>query len=350
MNSGAKETARFPEENWEVAPAREVGFEESKLAAVGRRLAEEAGGEGRYRVCVVRGGCIAVEWQAGVAPEARIGIASAQKSVYSCLLGIAIAEGKIPSAEAPVSDYYPEMLDVPEGAGPKAGRSNRPEDAQITFRHLITNTSGYLKPDERPGEFFHYQTWGMNILMHAVGKVYGVYNSSDPEGAIGPGELIREKIRNRIGGTWTWEWGNFGLSAEARIGIFGYHTSLQMTARDACRLGWLWRNLGRWKGSQVVPEEWLQEATVSARAARRDSPTSIPGVGMYGHGFWTNDQGKLWPELPRDSFAAAGAGSQLIWVSPSLDLVIAQSPGLPTQHAHLDGRVVQWIAGCLKSR
>ncbi|NIR00537.1 MAG: serine hydrolase, partial [Gemmatimonadales bacterium] len=84
----------------------------------------------------------AAEWQAGIESDRRVEIASARKSVSSCLLGIAIGEGKIPSADAFVRDYYPEMLAVPEGTGPKANRSNKPEDAQITFRHLITNTSG----------------------------------------------------------------------------------------------------------------------------------------------------------------------------------------------------------------
>jgi len=34
------------------------------------------------------------------------------------------------------------------------------------------------------------------------------------------------------------------------------------------------------------------------------------------------------PSVPRDSFAANGAGRRHIWVCPSLDLVVAQSPGL----------------------
>ena len=288
------------------------------------------------------------EWYAGIDPNARIGVASAQKSLYSCLLGIAIAEGKLPSADAIVCQYYPEMLEVPEGAGPKSGRSNKPEDAEITFRHLVTNTSGYLKPNERPGQYFHYQSWGMNILMHALGRVYGVYDSSDPGRSAGPGELIRRKIRDPMGASWTWEWGNFDLPPSARIGIFGYRTSLLMTARDGCRVGWLWRNAGSWASRQVVPAEWLREATVSAPIIREDSPAGdIDGVGCYGHGFWTNDRGKLWPPLPRDSFAAAGAGSQLIWVCPSLDLVIVQSPGLPAEHSGQDSRVPEWVVAAV---
>ena len=39
------------------------------------------------------------------------------------------------------------------------------------------------------------------------------------------------------------------------------------------------------------------------------------------------DQGMLWPNLPRDSFAAVGAGKQSIWVDREHDLIVVQSPG-----------------------
>jgi CubicO group peptidase (beta-lactamase class C family) len=341
--------SHFPGDEWETRPAPELGFDPEKLAAAHRKLAEVVGPEGPYRACVVRNGHIAAEWNAGVEVDERIEIASAQKSVYSCLLGIAIGEGKIPSADALACDYYPEMLEVPEGTGPKPNRSNKPEDAQITFRHLITNTSGYLKPGERPGEQYHYQSFGMCILMHAIGKVYGVYDSSDPEGSAGEGELIREKIRDKIGASWTWSWGNFDLPPEARMGIYGYHTKLSMTTRDMCRLGWLWRNFGNWEGRQVVPEEWLREATVAARIASQQSSSDplTHGSRAYGHGFWCNDEGQLWPDFPRDSFAAAGAWNRLIWVCPSLDLVVAQNPGIRAQRPVLETRVLNWVLDAL---
>ena len=53
----------------------------------------------------------------------------------------------------------------------------------------------------------------------------------------------------------------------------------------------------------------------------------------YGYAFWTNDNLVLWPALPDDAFAASGAGRKLIWVCPSLDMVVAQSPGVYEDHA-----------------
>ena len=97
-----------------------------------------------------------------------------------------------------------------------------------------------------------------------------------------------------------------------------------MTALDMARLGWLWCNLGRWGDTQIVPAPWLHESV-------KVNPTSARTPGeqgaKYGQGFWSNELDRCWPGLPRDSFAAIGAGSQLIWCCPSLDLVIVEGPG-----------------------
>jgi hypothetical protein len=67
-------------------------------------------------------------------------LASAAKSIFSCILGIAIADGKLPSADAKIVDYYPEAMDVPEGEGPKPGRYAFEKDRHITFRQLIISS------------------------------------------------------------------------------------------------------------------------------------------------------------------------------------------------------------------
>lgn len=88
-------------------------------------------------------------------------------------------------------------------------------------------------------------------------------------------------------------------------------------------VGLLWLRGGRWRTKQLVPEGWLLEATRTAPDIRRNCPQE---QWCYGYGSWTNECGLVWPDLPRDSFAARGAGRQLIWVCPSLDLVVAESP------------------------
>ena len=55
------------------------------------------------------------------------------------------------------------MIEVREGQGPKPGRHAFSEDKNVTFRQLIANTFGYMKPKEKSGKVFLYQSYGMNF-------------------------------------------------------------------------------------------------------------------------------------------------------------------------------------------
>lgn len=335
----------WPGADWETAEPEELGFDRSKLVDAARAQAEDADNS-LYRVLIVRYGKIAAEWNFRVDPLERASQASASKSTFSCVLGIAVAEGVIKSADDRVADYYPEMMDVPPGAGPKEGRHAFPENEAITFRQLIGNTSGYMKPGEAPGEVFNYQTFGMNILTHAIACAYSLYKTSDPERGAGFGTLTEWKVRDPIGGTWSWEYRNFDLQPAARLGVFGYFTAYKMTPRDMARCGLLWMHMGEWRGRQVVPAEWMREATrVNADVIANEPPESH----RYGLGFWCNDRGRMWPDLPRDSFAASGAGRQHIWVCPSLDLAVVRSPGTYEQDdPSQGGKLLELIAAAVK--
>ena len=287
-----------------------------------------------YRVLVVRHGRIAAEWNVGIDADAYRPIASAAKSLYSSVLGAAIAAGRLSSADERVVDHYPEMMDVPDGCGPKEGRYAFEKDRDITFRQLISNTSGYMKPDEAPGQVFHYQTYGMNILTHSVAKVHGRYDVADPEGSPGFSTLIDEYISNPIGARLRYTLSNFALHDDARLDIFGYYCQVHTRPVDLARLGWLWLNGGRWRDAQVVPEDWLATATATATAPAilANSPVKEH---HYGMGFWTNDSDQLWPGLPRSGFSASGAGGHFCSVFPDEYIVVVQNPG---PHAGFDGR------------
>ena len=153
----------FPGTEWETILPGEAGFDSKKLDGAKGWL-DDGVGSGRYRIVIVRSGCIVAEWNHGFYSKKRfplmasaksvflrafhsisqpshvnrknvtvrnihLPLASAAKSVFSCILGIAIQEGKIPTADARIADFYPEAMDVSEGEGPKPGRhviSKRP--------------------------------------------------------------------------------------------------------------------------------------------------------------------------------------------------------------------------------
>ena len=321
-----------PGAEWSVAEPEEAGFDRSRLARAGEWQANDADGE-PYAILIARHGRIVAEWNFRIDPLEPARMASASKSLYSSVLGIAISEGVIESADDRVVDYYPELMDVPPGRGPKDGRHAFPENKGITFRQLIGNTSGYMKPGESPGKVFNYQSWGMGVLTHAVAAAYNLYRTSDPERGGGFGTLTEWKLRRPIGGSWAWRYDHPQVHASANLPVFGNFTMYYVTPRDMARVGLLWQRGGEWRGTQVIPRAWLEEATRVSGMIIENEP---PERHVYGLGFWCNDTGVLWPTLPRDSFAASGAGKQLIWVCPSLDLVVVQSPGTYTQSGVFD--------------
>jgi len=319
----------WPGEFWERADPEDVGFSAAALSAT-RRWFDELMANSPYRVVIVRHGYIVNEWIRGLAPQERLPIASAAKSVYSNVLGIAVAEAKVAGTDARVVRYFPEMVDVPAGTGPKDGRHAFPKDRDISFRQLISNTSGYMKPGERPGLVFHYQTYGMNILTHAVASAYGLYDVHDPESSPGFGALIAEKVATPIGADWEYTLTNFRLPDAARLNIFGFYCQIHSNPYDLARLGWMWCNGGAWRDKQIVPRQWMIESTQVNPFIRANCPAD---QFMYGYGIWTNQHDLLWPGLPVSGYTASGAGGHYVSVFPDQDLVVVQNPGRYTRDA-----------------
>lgn len=330
MRKRCKNAIIFPDAEWEIVAPQAAGFDRQGVQAFKRWLDENAA-VSPYRLVVIRNGYLVIEWSQGFERDARLGLASAGKSILSSLLGIAIAEGKIGSADDRVLDYFPQAMNVPPGFGPKAGRHVFDKDRAITFRQLISNTSGYMKPGEEPGKVFHYQTFGMNILAHAIATCYGLYDVADPTGSPGIKRLIDGKIALPLQANWDYAWMNFDHPSTALTHIFGYFTNVLSTARDMARLGWLWCNHGYWHDRTIIPSAWLQEATRTSPDIHANCP---PEQWQYGYGFWVNDHRQLFPQLPPDCFLASGAGNQFIWVYPGKQVVIVLSPGLWSRRSH----------------
>jgi len=312
----------FPERDWTEATPADAGLDASKLESA-RKTLETLLPDKPYRVAIVRNGLLVAEWLREWDGAQKVHIASAMKSVLSNLLGIAVAEGKIESADIAAVDVFPEMMDVPPDRGPKEGRYAFEANRGATLRQLICNVSGYLKPGEDPGRIFHYQTTGMCLLTHCIETAYGVYDVNDPEGSPKIGVLFKEKIADRIGADREYHSGSQKMQEKARMEVFGWGTSIRTSLRDHARMGWLWCNFGKWGDDQVIPEEWMRQSVVVNPFIRENCPEE---EWRYGHGFWTNEFGSLWPDLPRDAFSSWGAGGNYAVCFPTQGLVVAMNP------------------------
>ncbi len=330
----------FPKTEWQIVSASDVKMDSEKLNQAKEWL-DSKFEDVKYRVAIVRHGYLVAEWAHNIESEEKNHIASANKSILSSVLGIAIDEGKIKSADDLAVDYYPEMMDVPEGEGPKEGRWAFRANRGITLRHLICNVSGYMKPGEEPGRMFNYQTNGMCVLSHCIEKAYGLYDINHPHGSPKIPPLYKEKIADVIGADWGYTSGSQKMHEKARLHIFGWGSAIRTSLRDLARLGWLWCNWGKWEGQQVIPESWMREATVVAPDILANSPEKM---WRYGHGFWTNEKAKLWPDLPREGYTGWGAGGHYVIVFPSYDLVVVMNPTpYPGASQPYETHTVTWL-------
>lgn len=314
----------FPQQEWEKITPFDAGLRLEGLEQAKQYILTHAGDK-PVHVVIVKAGRIVLEWKEGGDIPAYKPITSAGKSIFSNILGIVIEEKKLNSADEKVIDHYPEMMDVPEGEGPTADRYARDKDGDITFRQLISNTSGYLIAGQSPGKHFLYSTDGMNILTHALGKIYHVYETAEPEQSLGFKVLIEFKIGKPIGANFQYHLSKYNWCGDrARLQIFSNYCHVRSTIFDLARLGWLWCNMGNWDGTQIIPQAWMRESIQTNPDILANCPRDD---WKYGYGYWTNNHGVLWPSLPRSVFSAWGGNGHFVTCFPESDLVIVQSTG-----------------------
>jgi CubicO group peptidase (beta-lactamase class C family) len=82
-----------------------------------------------------------------------------------------------------------------------------------------------------------------------------------------------------------------------------------MTAREWAKFGLLVLHQGRWQDRQVIPAKVLQECFVGTNANPH-----------YGLTFWLEKLGRA----PKDLVMARGRGMQILYIVPSLELVVVQ--------------------------
>lgn len=346
MIAAADEMARLTE-----APPAELGFDPAKLAdavAFAETQAETrwprdlsaglaASGEhepppwneiigptrprGGPNGMILRHGRIAAQW--GDIDRADMTF-SVAKSYLSLLAGIAVGDGLIRDLDDPIRDYG-----LDDGFDSAQNRT-------ITWRHMLTQTSeweGTLwdKPDlvdrhrqvgvagdnsrkgtfrklRRPGAFWEYNDVRVNRLALSLTELFKCSLA----------DVLNSRIMEPIGASDRWEWHAYenawtvidGARIPSVPGGSHWGGGLWISTRDHLRVGYLLLRDGEWNGVQVLPPGWVDET-------RR--PLEINP--QYGLLWWLNTGGAHHPSAPEGSYFAMGAGYNVIWVDPELDLV-----------------------------
>lgn len=250
---------------------------------------------------------------------------SVTKSVVALLVGIAVHDGAIRSLDQPVLDSFPEYADL-----------RTPERMRIRLRDLLAMGSGlawdedsYSYADPRNSETAmdlspdRYRYVLSQPVVHAPGAEFN-YSGGDVAlmGAVLARAVhmpldayARKKLFAPLG-TKEFVWLKDGAGTPIAA------SGLRLRPRDMLRLGQLVLAEGRWKGRQIVPADWIAEATSPHAQVAPD-----PACGLrYGYFWWLYPGCATHPVTPL--IAAVGNGGQRIWVIPSRRLVVVATQGL----------------------
>lgn len=241
---------------------------------------------------------------------------SVSKSVTSILVGAAIQDGDIKSMGDLVTDYIHEL------------RGSAYEG--VTIRQLMTMTSGvkYSVEDDMDPRSDVYSLW-YPVLESGVSPVVSYmrrmpradqpgtkYNYSTADTHLAGilvsnavGKLLSEYLSEKL-------WQPYGMEEDAvwTVDAAGYEHAgggLAMSLRDLARFGQFMLEGGKAGGVQVLPPDWLAEAT-SAQVIFPSGSDRYDRIG-YGY-FWY---------ISKDGYDHSGFAGQWILVYPKDKVVIA---------------------------
>lgn len=244
---------------------------------------------------------------------------SVAKSMLATVAGVAVRDGRI-------------VLDEAVGRRVLDGGYASARNGQVTWKqHLQQETewegslwgknadfvgqaafgAGERKPRalQTPGSYYEYNDVRINRFALSLLHVFG---QPVPQ-------VFKQQVMDPIGASNRWKWVPYhnsyvelnGKQLPSVSGGTRWGGGMWIDSWDMARFGYLWLRGGAWNGRQLLPASYVREA-LSPSAHGPD----------YGYLWWLNTQGKNLPGLPASAYAALGAGSNSILVSPEHDLVI----------------------------
>jgi CubicO group peptidase (beta-lactamase class C family) len=261
-----------------------------------------------HSLMVVRNGhVIAAGWWAPYSPDRRQFLYSLSKSFTSTAAGFARAEGLL-DLDDPVVKHFPEFeADITD-----------PRSRAIKVRHVAAMASGHTRdmagealshdpdepvrgfllvpPDREPGSAFAYSQPCTYTLASIIQRNAGMPLT----------EYLQPRLFDPLGigpvGWQTWPPGR----QQGFSGLFA-------RTEDIAKLGLLYLRRGRWQGRQLLPADWVAEATAKqVDNADQENPDWRQG---YGFQFWR----------ARHGYRGDGAFGQFCVVLPEQDTVVAST-------------------------
>lgn len=258
---------------------------------------------------LVKNGHVVAEcwWKPEAADKPHV-LWSLSKSFTSTAVGLAVAEGKL-KLDDKVIDFFPEEAPAEPSENLKA----------MTVRDLLTMSTGHTsEPSLRSSEH-----WRKTFLAHPVEKQPGTHFMYDTPATYMlsaivqkvTGEKVVDYLQPRLFDPLGIEKPRWDESPEG-VSLGGY--GLFLKTEDIAKFGQLYLQKGEWNGKQIVPAEWIAQATSKQVENAKDSASVETSDWAQGYGF------QFW-RCRHDAFRGDGKDGQFCIVLPEKNAVVVMT-------------------------
>lgn len=294
------------------------------------KAVQEAGQDLHSLMIVQHGRVVAETWLGEGAPERPHVLNSVSKTFTATAVGFAVSEGKLSVTDKVIS-FFPDRLPA----------TLSEEWQTMEIRHLLTMSTGHdVDPTDKirsSGRGEWVKEFLATPLAHAPGTVH-VYNSMATYmlSAIVQqvtGQRVIDYLYPRlfrplgiVGATWQ----------ESPEGMNCGGWGLYVKTEDMAKLGQFFLQKGQWKGEQLLPASWIEEATTAhidsypsgvKKENLRMKPSESDWLQGYGYQLW---------RCRHQAYRADGAYGQFIIVVPGREAVIVTTAHIDDMQAELN--------------
>lgn len=257
---------------------------------------------------------------------------SATKSVVSTLVGCALQQNLIKDVQEKISAYYPKTyainrdkanISIADLMTQRHGlkwKESPWDDPENTWRKVLSSEGDWFKSilatemDTLPGTVFNYSN-AAPVLTAGI-----VQNASKMKIDDFAKKYLFDPLEIKNYRFWA---GNGGPSNNGMALLF-------LTSRDMAKIGQLYLRKGKWNGVQILPEDFVRDAT--AAQVEHVEPNGFYSGYDYGYFWWSNPVSHSFPDKSQAGiFMARGAGGQNIIVWPEEDMVVVITAWNPQQ-------------------
>lgn len=297
-------------EGWETTGLIAEDINPDTIRAVASDIADGTYPQIHSLVIIRNGNLVFEEYFNGNVRNSTHNIYSAEKTITSCLMGIAIDQGLITDENELLYPFFDEYDSFENWSDWKD---------EITLKHLHTMTAGF----ELEGE--DYNLWRYDIgprdwikfyldlpVVHEPGTVADYQSLNDRlaghvierQAQMTLPEFAAENLFRPLAMRY-WEW-----SAWDPVNSSMITGQLELRPIDMAKFGQMYLDDGIWDGERIVSEAWVTRSTALS-------------IGNYGYNWWVY----LWttPAGGINTYYAFGNGGNGIWVFDSLRMIVVMT-------------------------